>query len=161
MLFRSGLKGGGHAGAGGLRLPRHALDGVALAWDAAVREALDGREPEPRWHDGDLGRAPSVAVLDEIDCLEPFGRGFPDPIFEATVQVQRIAPLGRDGKHAQLTVIFPDGSQQRAAWFNCCDDARRLPAVRGRARLVYQLRRSTFERGPGYDVLVQEIVDVH
>jgi len=152
------LRGGGHGGAGGIVVHRRWLGEFADAWDHAVAQALQGVPVAPRYHDGALGGKPSPDLLEQIEGLQPFGKGFPDPLFADTVEVLRVTTLGKDGKHAQLDVRFPDGSRQRMVWFGCCTTAGGLPDVEGVRTIVYQFRHSNYSRGPGYDLQVSEVM---
>ena len=149
------LTGGGHSHAGGVHLAKTHVPAFAIAWDQAVAAALEGVGVVPRHHDGPLPAPPSTALLDEISMLEPYGRGFPEPVFADVVHVVRIRALGKDGKHAQFDVVFDDGTPARMVWFNCTQDGT-LPELVGRCHIVFELRRSKFSRGPGFDLLVRE-----
>ncbi len=153
------LRSGGHAMAGGLRVPRAKVGEFAVAWELAVQDALAGRATPPREHDGALPVPPSREVAAEIDALSPYGRGFPEPVFLAEVDVKRIRPLGKDNKHIQLDVMFPGAGAQRMVWFNAIGPDGALPIGPGRQRFIYQLSGSTYERGPGYDLRIVSIAD--
>ena len=151
------LRYGGHAMAGGCRFPRKHVAEFAAAWEMAVGAALHGRQVPPREHDGELSCAPSVQVVDEIEALAPYGRGFPEPVFSAAVEVVRVAPLGRDDKHCSLDVIFPGGVAARAVWFNSVTSPGVMPVGRGPLKLIYEISRSNFTRGPGFDIKVKDV----
>lgn len=151
------LMGGGHAMAGGIRILRCHVPAFAVAWERVVAKALKGSEPPLREHDGELPCPPSCQVIDEIEALQPFGRGFPEPTFVADVEVLRVSALGKDGKHCSLDVAYPGGQLVRAVWFGSVGSDGALPQVRGRRHLIYEIRRSSFSRGPGYDIHVKDI----
>lgn len=152
------LKHGGHSGAGGVRLDRQYVPLFGTAWELAVGEALEGRPPPPREHDGALPCAPSKQVVDEIEALAPYGRGFPEPVFVAEVEVLRVAPLGKDDKHCSLDVIFPGNVTGRAVWFNSVTVSGVMPVSRGPLTMIYEISRSNFARGPGFDIKVKDIL---
>lgn len=151
------LRGGGHAFAGGVRLLRDDVPKFAVDFELAVAEALADRVVPPREHDGSMVGPISAETVGEIEALAPYGRGFPEPVFVADVEIMRVAALGKDGKHCKLDVIFPGNQMIQVPWFSSVGTDGRLPEVRGKRRLVYEVRRSTYARGPGYDVLLKDI----
>lgn len=152
------LQWGGHSGAGGCRLDRKHVPGFAVAWELAVEAALAGRPPPPREHDGVLSVPPSTQVVDEIEALAPYGRGFPEPVFLAEVEVMKVSPLGKDDKHCSLDVIFPGNVMGRAVWFNSVTQPGVMPVGRGRLKMIYEIGRSNFARGPGFDIKIKDVI---
>jgi single-stranded-DNA-specific exonuclease len=100
--------GGGHAMAGGVRMPRANLDAFTDRLNAYARERLTDDQLTPAMTvDGILDLADChPRVISLIEKLEPFGRGNPRPHF--LVQGVRLtAPprrVGQTGAHLQLTV---------------------------------------------------------
>jgi single-stranded-DNA-specific exonuclease len=153
-----GLRYGGHAMAGGVRLAKDKVPAFALAWEAAVADALEGKAAVPFWHDGELMLTPSRDVAREMAALEPFGRGFAEPAFMAIVDVTKVAYLGRDQKHVQLEVRWVNGRRERMVWFNSVASDGAFPIGIGRCRVVYELTESTYRSGPGYDLKVKAVL---
>lgn len=153
------LRYGGHAMAGGVKVPRALVSQFAIAWELAVQDALTDRPPPPREHDGKLPVRPSRQAAAELAELAPYGRGFPEPVFVVAGEVSRIRPLGRDNKHLQMDVAFPDGQRERMVWFNAVGEDGQLPIGPGHHRFAYQLTGSTFARGPGYDLKIVACLD--
>ncbi len=105
------ISGGGHAMAGGVRLALANLDAFRQRLNAFARTRLTEEQLTPT--------LPVDAVLDLADCtpqiirqierLEPFGRGNPQPRF-LIQNVRLSAPprrVGSTGAHLQLTVSRP------------------------------------------------------
>lgn len=153
-----GLRYGGHAMAGGVRLAKDKVPAFALAWEAAVADALEGKTIAPCWHDGELRVVPSRQVAREMAALEPFGRGFAEPSFVALVDVIKVAYLGKDQKHLQMEVRWGDGRRERMVWFNSVGSDGAFPISPGRHRIVYELTESTYRGGPGYDLKVKAVL---
>jgi single-stranded-DNA-specific exonuclease len=78
---------GGHEQAVGLTVRRDRLESLAREWREAARNWVDADRAATRRYDLELP-ADTVAgsLLDEIEALEPFGAGNPEPLF-------RIGPL--------------------------------------------------------------------
>ncbi len=149
------MRAGGHAMAAGCRLPSGMVWDFAEAWEREVAAITRGRPPAPLEHDGEMPCPPSAEAAAEIAALAPYGRGFPEPLFAATVEVTRVRPLGRDGKHAQVTARFRDGRVERMAWFGCAGPDGQLPNALGRQKVVYEFKASSFANGTGYDLQVK------
>lgn len=149
------MRAGGHALAAGARLPAGNVPAFAEAWEREVAAITHRRPPAPLEHDGEMPCPPSADAATEIAALAPYGRGFPEPLFEATVDVTRIRPLGKDGKHAQIDARFQDGRVERMVWFGCTGPGGQLPDANGQQRIVYEFKASSFANGPVYDLQVK------
>ncbi len=122
---------GGHAGAGGLRVRRVDVPDLVEAWDRFVREIYADGRPEPRLLvDGDIER-PSNEHVEQIQALEPFGRGFEAPVFCGIWAVNAVRAIG-DGTHLKLELSRgPD--LYDAVWFGAKGAKDPLPVVVGQA----------------------------
>ncbi|AVQ00269.1 DHH family phosphoesterase (plasmid) [Ahniella affigens] len=110
------VKHGGHPGAAGLTLERTRLAEFADAFNAEVarRQAWPGVELGPVvWVDGPWPR--SMTLRSELVDLEPFGRGFPAPIFQGDYAIDKVKEMG-DGTHLRLSLSDARGAQG-AVWF--------------------------------------------
>ena len=134
---------GGHAGAGGVTLKRDGLDRFAAAFDAIAARLLSGSAPGPRvWTDGALDERPSMALLDELAALEPYGRQWESPVFRADGRLLEVRPVG-DGSHLKLSVrIGPDRFD--AIWFGAVREGV-CPVDTGQTvRMAFELDANTF-----------------
>lgn len=108
---------GGHARAGGFRVRTEDMDtAVALLHEHA---AVDGKPVGPALEiDAELPlRRLTLNAASQIKWMEPFGAGFPEPLFlSRNATVRRIAPRG-DGKHASMTLSDATDTVS-AIWFN-------------------------------------------
>ncbi|EQD67878.1 single-stranded-DNA-specific exonuclease RecJ [mine drainage metagenome] len=152
------IKYGGHAFAAGVRMPVQSVPEFALVWEEAIGAALAGKPASPLRHDGPLGQPPSREAVQEIQALEPFGKGFPMPVFCDQVEVLRIRPLKAGSQHMSLDVAFPGGVTHRMVWFGCLDADGRAPIQPGFHTLGYELAASTYKRGPGFDLIVRQAI---
>lgn len=110
------LKHGGHPGAAGLTLERERLSEFAEAFNAEVsrRQSWPGVEFGPIvWVDGAWPR--SFTLRSELVDLEPFGRGFPAPLFLGDYGIDKVKEMG-DGTHLRLSLSDSRGAQG-AVWF--------------------------------------------
>lgn len=139
---------GGHAGAGGLTIYREGVETFIKAWDEEVRKQITDPSvlgPQVRV-DGSLNPdAIGMKLVDQLDMLEPYGREFEPAVFESTLGVKQVRPVG-DGSHLQVVFQAPDGKALRGIWFNAVDieevdlaDPDQLPIRSG------QLVRTAFE----------------
>ncbi|ROR34584.1 single-stranded-DNA-specific exonuclease RecJ [Inmirania thermothiophila] len=134
---RAGLvRYGGHAGAGGLTLPRAALEAFAEAFDEVATSRLDPARLGPRAEsDGPVAAVElDDPLLDALAALEPWGRGFEPPAFELAARVGTVRPVGAEGAHLQL-VLEAQGRSLRAIWFGAAGTGPR-PAPGTQAHLL-------------------------
>jgi single-stranded-DNA-specific exonuclease len=102
---------GGHAMAAGLSLREEDLAAFAAEFDGACRGALDAAAlAQCVDTDGEL--AADELTLETARLLEsagPWGQGFAEPIFEATVDVIEARPVGTDGAHVKYRLRHAAG----------------------------------------------------
>lgn len=111
---------GGHQGAAGLTLNRNRLSDFERAFEAETDKIVSAHQLGPViWTDGILPE--SQWEMDYIEQLthklEPFGREFEPPQFEAVGTIVTLAPVGKTQTHARLGIriedVWLDG-----IWFN-------------------------------------------
>ncbi|WP_425268709.1 single-stranded-DNA-specific exonuclease RecJ [Halomonas aestuarii] len=109
---------GGHRGAAGVGVPAEHLEGFRAAFLQAVGEQLGDAELRPRiLTDGELSpHQLSLATLDELERLGPYGREFDAPLFEGEFLVEALRPVGADGSHLMLELSAGPASR-KAIWF--------------------------------------------
>jgi len=137
------LAWGGHAGAGGVTLKRDGFERFAAAFDAIAARELAGWSPGPRiWTDGALDQPPSLALLDELAALEPFGRQWESPVFRGEGRVLDLRPVG-DGTHLKLAVgVGPDRFD--AIWFGAVRDGVCPVRIGQAVRMAFEPDANTF-----------------
>jgi len=116
---------GGHKGAAGLSVPLTRISEFAQAFEDECRALLSEEQIGPRLYtDGEIAPAAlTLALLDEIAALAPFGRGFESPLFLGEFRVDAVRVVGRDGRHLQLQLGSSGAFAFEAIWF------RALPAA--------------------------------
>ncbi len=110
---------GGHEYAAGFSLRRSAVGELAAAFEDAVRRQLSVEDLQPvRLHDGVVQLAEiSPDLVGELQRLEPYGMGNPEPVFVAEqVELHRIETVG-DGRHLRC-LVRQDGTSLPAIAFN-------------------------------------------
>lgn len=150
------VSAGGHAGAGGLRVRKSDLPRLVDAWDESVRKCYSEYAPSPQiLIDGDLAR-PSLKDLEQINALEPFGRGFEPPVFFGEWFVQSARAIG-DGTHIKL--ILARGAESfDAVWFGAKEAQAPLPVTTGqRLRVAYSIERNEYRGVTRLQLLVKAI----
>ncbi|MDZ7761956.1 MAG: single-stranded-DNA-specific exonuclease RecJ [Desulfovermiculus sp.] len=96
---------GGHRQAAGLTLDRNNLESLRAAFDQAVRDQLGENLPPPSLQvEARLGLdMVDLRLVQEIDLLQPFGLGNPQPVFCSTpLRVQKHKVFGSNHVSLQL-----------------------------------------------------------
>jgi single-stranded-DNA-specific exonuclease len=111
---------GGHAAAAGFTIPNARLPELEARLEAIVGTALADVDLTPELYIDaavDLGRI-SWDLLAELQQLEPFGQGNPQPVLvSADVEVMDVRARGAEGQHLKLVVRRNGGAPQEAIGF--------------------------------------------
>ncbi len=144
-----GIRGfGGHRGAAGLKLDQQALETFRDLFDQAVEQQL-GLNNELRpviYTDGVLAESDlSFQTIAELKQLEPYGRGFENPVFEGDFLLQSIRAVGSDGTHLMMQ-LATETQSFRAIWFRALEHKNAsLPFVEGQLiKAAYQLKENYY-----------------
>ena len=126
---------GGHAAAGGFSVrPGQIARFRALFCAACAAQLADSGliRPDAETYDAHVSGADlSMAFVQWIRRMEPFGEGNPEPVFAMKgVYFSDVRPLGQDGRHLQLTLRVRDCP--RAVWWHHGDLVERLRAEAAR-----------------------------
>lgn len=150
---------GGHAGAGGVTLKREGLEAFTEAFNAAATRALTAWTPGPRvLTDGVLDRPPSLQLLDELAALEPFGRQWEPPVFQAEARILLLRPVG-DGTHLKLSLGI-DADRFDAIWFGAVRDGL-CPVESGQqVRMAFELDANVFRGATSLQLRVRHAVAI-
>lgn len=148
---------GGHRGAAGVGVPVEQLAAFRAAFLQAVNEQLGDMELCPRvFTDGALTPAQlSLATLDELASLGPYGREFDAPLFEGEFLIERLRPVGADGNHLMLE-LSAGAVTQRGIWFRALTPGE-LPAfgVGDRLRCAYKLNRNRWRGRESLQLMIE------
>ena len=114
---------GGHAEAAGFSIEFEKIPALQEALREASRDmgayrsvASEKAEREPKY---DLELSPEAlgfSLLDELELLEPFGPGNPEPVFKLAGVRVRTLRLLTDGKHAKFTLEEKPNGADFVAW---------------------------------------------
>lgn len=114
------LQFGGHAQAAGLTLETRQLPAFRQAFQAAVKEQLQGIPYQPSLQPDYFvpeGMPVDEHLVEELDQLAPFGMGNPSPVLGfAKAKITEVALLGRDKTHLKLTVAHGSSSYKGLLW---------------------------------------------
>ncbi len=133
------LQFGGHAGAAGLTIYKQQFERFSNVFDDAVKVLASEDAFNPTiYTDGELNDEElSLALVDEIDRLEPWGQTFTPPTFHGTFDVVSTTRVGQNREHQKF--ILRTGSQHFEAI------AFSHPVVEAdQIEMVYQLNRNVF-----------------
>jgi single-stranded-DNA-specific exonuclease len=127
---------GGHAMAAGVTLRAEALGDFRLAFRVAVHELL-GEAPPVREirSDGELSpRLLNLATCEALRFGGPWGKGFPEPLFDGAFEVREARLVGE--RHLKLRLQHERGPLLDAIGFGLGE---RLELAQGRVHLAYRL----------------------
>lgn len=148
---------GGHRGAAGVGVPRERLTAFRDAFLTAVEEQLGGRDLFPYvLTDGALEPAQlSLASVDELARLAPYGREFDAPLFEGEFRIEQLRAVGADGNHLMLELSMGRVSH-RAIWFRALTPGE-VPAFGPGDRLhcAYKLARNRWKGRESLQLMIE------
>ena len=136
---------GGHPGAAGLSLPEEQIDLFRRGLGKAVRAQLGEQLPEPTLQIDAYLRLNelSLALVDEIERLAPFGAGNPHLVLASRdLKLVSHTPIGRSKEHLRLVIADESGQHQNVLWWDGADNS--LPDADMPFDLAYSLQASTF-----------------
>ncbi|KUJ72071.1 DHH family phosphoesterase [Thiomicrospira sp. WB1] len=158
-LFRSL---GGHSAAAGCMIEKSGFETFARALEEDIANQLNHQPPIPQLEtDGHL--APemlSLATVQEINALAPYGREWPKPLFYGDFLILHYRCIGQTRTHVVLQLQSPDGKRHEAIWFNALPQAGApFPfALNSVVRCVYELSGKRFR---GRESLQLKIAHIH
>ena len=150
------LQFGGHAGAAGLTIYKQQFERFSNVFDDAVGKLATEDAFNPTLYtDGELNDDEvSLALVDEIDGLEPWGQAFSPPTFHGTFDVVSTTRVGRNREHQKF--ILRSGARHFEAI------AFSHPVVEAdRITMVYQLNRNTYAGEITLQLIVSKIEPVN
>ena len=116
------LRYGGHTGACGMTVRKDALADLSRELQEIYRARYSDVGPKPQFLvDAELlPEQLSIAWIEKMEALGPFGRGFDQPVFVGVFQVVSIRPVGQDKTHLSMQLIV-EGRQVQAIWFSALE----------------------------------------
>lgn len=135
-------KYGGHAGAGGLSVDANNLPLVRRRLSQAF-EATRESVPTPMVNIDVVMTLPELSLdfAHQLQRLEPFGAGNPEPIFASQdLSLSSVAKVDKKGRHRRLTVQDLESNRQTIFWWGSADS----PLPEGRFDIAYTIEVSTY-----------------
>ena len=114
-------EGGGHAAAAGFSLPAENEEAFCKFLETAVNEQLHGERPSPEeFVDAEIDAgAANMRLVKQLDALEPFGQGNPEPLLVLHGgQLRHASVMGTGGAHLRGTIATSAGTQLAFVGFN-------------------------------------------
>ena len=148
---------GGHRQAAGLSLPHEALESLRERFHQAVAAQIGDSPLEPRLKvDAELGFGPlDYTLLKELEMLQPFGIGNPEPVFASPrLTVRHCSTFGK--KHVALDLTDPEsGKTLRAKAWRMADKIK--PEVVGSPmRVAFSPKIDTFNGVASIDLRLKD-----
>jgi len=107
---------GGHIGAAGCKVKLSKIDTFREFMDLAIKEQL-GENPDMTQRsitDGEVfDNELNLATCESLKYLEPYGRGFEEPVFEGDFKVTNLKMIGNPAIHMRLEF----NNKHKAIWF--------------------------------------------
>jgi single-stranded-DNA-specific exonuclease len=148
---------GGHGAAAGVGVPHEHLAAFRTAFLQAVSEQLGDVELCPRvFTDGELSPEQlSLATLEELERLGPYGREFDAPLFRGDFLVESLRPVGAEGSHLMLE-LSAGSVTHKAIWFRALTPGE-LPAfsVGDGLRCAFKLNRNRWRGHESLQLMVE------
>ena len=137
---------GGHTAAGGVTLQLNNFDKFCEYFEIAVRRQLNQNDLGAVVYTDGLITADDISLntLEELKVLEPFGREFEQPIFQAKGEVVDLKPVG-DGTHLKLAIKI-DGKIFKGIWFGFRQNGNDpIPVeIKNKVECVFSLMKNSF-----------------
>ncbi|HEV2706523.1 MAG TPA: single-stranded-DNA-specific exonuclease RecJ [Pyrinomonadaceae bacterium] len=151
---------GGHAHAAGLAIRRENIPELRRRLNehaAVMMKAEEGGVPVVEI-DAELpSEALSLELFDELCALEPFGAGWPTPVFRTADLRVAAEPRIVKERHLKLRVTGADGQTHDAMWWGGAETITATPRPGERIELAYTVEKNTWQ---GTTQLQLEIVDM-
>ncbi len=118
------IKYGGHSGAAGMTIVKGKFESFCNLFESQIIARVEDEGEEKVilgpviYTDGELHPDDiNLATVKKIKSLEPFGRGFEYPVYNANATIVAKRMVGKEMQHAQLQLNF-SGKIVKAIWFN-------------------------------------------
>lgn len=160
------LQFGGHSKAAGLTL--NSIDEIDL-FSAALESWIDsnlGTDASPKLegidesdYDLDISEV-DIALVEALGVLEPYGIGFPRPIFRTKNPLETVTKVGKTGNHYNLGLRDLKGEIRKAIWFSVRLEDSVLEGLVGRDALEvnYQLSVNNWQGRKYPAIQVREVL---
>ncbi|NND64931.1 MAG: single-stranded-DNA-specific exonuclease RecJ [Gammaproteobacteria bacterium] len=148
---------GGHHGAAGVTIAANHLNIFRNELQTIANTELAQHALKPIiWTAGTLvADDMNIETIDLMDGLQPFGRGFEEPVFTCTAKLLDQRPVGQGNQHLSLQLKIDDRSV-RAIWFRVPSLVLDSPWSNGQTlNCAFQLQRDDFRGGDHVQLVVR------
>ncbi len=151
------IKGGGHAAAAGISIEKDNVDAFRDALNASVSTADDALFHPSITPDIELtGDQLSLALLDDLEHVAPYGMGNPEPLFCLREASCIGEPRALKEKHWKFRITDQSGGPAvDAIWFSGVEKMPELPT--GEWDLVFNLQRNEWRGHQSVQMLVRAL----
>ncbi|WP_127470927.1 single-stranded-DNA-specific exonuclease RecJ [Thiomicrorhabdus aquaedulcis] len=133
---------GGHAGAAGCMIKLEHYDIFSALFEQAIKLQIGDQPPVPIIEtDGQLSEAQLTPnLINELAQLEPYGREWPQPLFNGEFEIVEVKAVGQTQTHLSFKLKQASGKWIQAIYFNAKQSAQDpIEFTPGeRIRCVYQ-----------------------
>ncbi|HZB43884.1 MAG TPA: single-stranded-DNA-specific exonuclease RecJ [Pyrinomonadaceae bacterium] len=150
---------GGHAHAAGLAVRRENVAELRrrLNEHAAAHLSEDDLQPGLQVDMELPAEALSLELCDELARLEPFGAGWPNPVF-ATGDLRVVGePRVVKERHLKLHVAAADGRTHEAIWWGGVEKVTATPRAGERIEMAYRLEANTWRDECRLQLVVEDV----
>jgi single-stranded-DNA-specific exonuclease len=96
----------------------------------------------------------TLAVLEQIEALGPYGMDYPLPLFQGRFELGAHKPMG-DGSHVRIS-LHRGQERYDAVWFNA---AERMDSLPRSALVLYRLSRNTWRGRTRVDIHIEDVME--
>ena len=118
------LRFGGHKGAAGLKISSANIESFRQAFEDIMNKyegKLDLLHPKV-YTDGDLDKCHlTLDTINELKGVEPFGRGFAEPVFEGIFTIEELRIVGKEPIHVGFK-LAKNNKTYSAIWFRALEN---------------------------------------
>lgn len=148
---------GGHKGAAGIKIKKGNLTLFCNAFEDAVFKEVGDIDLFPLIYTDGILEAKSInfSTFNQLQQLEPYGRGFDEPVFEGIFAVVKSRIVGVDPVHLSLQ-LYSDGMQFPAIWFRALLKPGEEPPVKdgNTIRCAYRLKLNVFRGNENLQLMI-------
>jgi single-stranded-DNA-specific exonuclease len=150
---------GGHAQAAGLRIRREKIDELRRRLGQHAGKFLVADDCAPALEvDAELDSAAITQELaGELKRLEPFGTGWPCPVFATRDFRVAREPQVLKGRHLKFQLAGSDGRAHTALWWNSADTPAATPRAGQSIELAYRLETDAWRGETRLQLIVEDM----
>jgi single-stranded-DNA-specific exonuclease len=150
---------GGHAQAAGLVIRKENVDELRRRLGEHAGKFIVADDCAPTLEvDAELeSSAVTLELAEELKRLEPFGVGWPCPVFATRDFKIAREPQVLKGRHLKFHLAGADGRQHTALWWNCVETLAATPRAGRGIELAYRLELDTWRDETRLQLIVEDM----